>query len=284
MTDITIYNGSLRLAASVYGPHDAPDLLFLHGISGSRDTWEESVRHLEDRYRIWTLDFRGHGHSDRAQSYLIADYASDAAAALETIGRPTVVVGHSLGGITAAALAQRPHPHLTAVFLEDPPIYLGEQTEWDKGIYATVFPLIREKQVGLQSSGAGLMDYVNFIADAPSAQGGVAADHRSRRALMSSGSGLQRQDPAAWAPVLDLTCFASLDTARPLQVPTMLIQADDALGAAFMAGHEERFMLANPAATIVQYAGATHSIHGSHATESRFFTDLDAFLARHTQT
>src|SRR5262245_2685278 len=126
MTHITIYNGALRLAASVHGPTGGPDVLCLHGLSGSRDTWEETVRRLEDRYRVWTLDFRGHGHSDRADRYLVTDYVADAAAALKAIGRPTIIVGHSLGGIAAASLAQGPHPQVVAVFLEDPPMYQGE--------------------------------------------------------------------------------------------------------------------------------------------------------------
>ena len=31
MTDITIANGSIKLAASIYGPPDAEPILFLHG-------------------------------------------------------------------------------------------------------------------------------------------------------------------------------------------------------------------------------------------------------------
>jgi pimeloyl-ACP methyl ester carboxylesterase len=91
MTDITIINGSTKLAASIYGPPDAEPILFLHGISLSRDTWEEIAQRLSSGYRVWTLDFRGHGHSDRASSYELADYMSDAETALAAIGRPAIV-------------------------------------------------------------------------------------------------------------------------------------------------------------------------------------------------
>ena len=282
MTDVTIHNRTLRLAASVYGDRGAPDVLCLHGLSGSRDTWEETVDRLKDRYRVWTLDFRGHGHSDRAERYLIADYISDAAAALEAIGRPTVVIGHSLGGVTAAALAQEPHPLVSAVFLEDPPMYLGEPSEWEKGIYATVFPVIRDKELELQALGAGLGAYVEFAANMPAVQGGVAADHMSERHLESVGSAMQRHDPATWAPVLDLTVFETLDTSRPLRVPTKVLQADNALGPALMAGHEERFTATTPTAEVVFYEGATHRIHATRATEARFLSDVDAFATRCT--
>jgi len=283
MTDLTIHNGSLRLAASVHGPVDTPDILCLHGMSLSRDTWEETVRRLEDRYRIWTLDFRGHGHSDRADSYLIADYIADAAATLDAIGRPTIVVGHSLGGITAASLAQDPHPLVTAVFLEDPPMYMGEQSEWDKGVFSTLFQILRDKEIELQSAGAGLDAYIEFAAKMPALQGGITADHTSQRHLTSFGSAWQRHDPATWGPALDRTAFATFDPSLPMRVPATVIQADNALGSAFMEGHEQRLIATNPTAEVVLYEGATHLIHATRATELRFLEDVEAFVTRHVE-
>src|SRR6185312_358243 len=62
MTDLTLANGNVRLAASVDGPMDAVPILLLHGASVSRDTWDETKQRLMDRYCVWTLIFRGHGH------------------------------------------------------------------------------------------------------------------------------------------------------------------------------------------------------------------------------
>jgi pimeloyl-ACP methyl ester carboxylesterase len=104
MNDITIENAGLALAASVYGQPEAPPVLLLHGISNSRDVWYDWAEELSDRYRVYALDFRGHGHSARAERYGIADYVSDAEATLRAIGAPTRVVGHSLGGVVAGAL------------------------------------------------------------------------------------------------------------------------------------------------------------------------------------
>src|SRR5271165_6772788 len=117
MTDLTLRNGSLRLAASVYGHSDAPPILFLHALARSRDTWEEAARRFTPRYQVWTLDFRGHGHSGWADTYELEGYRSDAETALAAIGRPTLVVGHSLGGVVAGLLAQTGRPSVRAVFL-----------------------------------------------------------------------------------------------------------------------------------------------------------------------
>src|SRR5258705_11329469 len=72
MTHLTLANGNVRLAASVDGPMDAVPILLLHGASVSRDPWDETRQQLMDRYCVWTLDFRGHGHSDRAPNYNLA--------------------------------------------------------------------------------------------------------------------------------------------------------------------------------------------------------------------
>jgi pimeloyl-ACP methyl ester carboxylesterase len=98
------------------------ELLMLHGVGRSGRTFSSIAMMLPERWRVRTLDFRGHGHSDRAgDRYRIADYVNDAIAALEHIGRPTVVYGHSLGSLVAAAVASRRPNLVSAVILEDPP-------------------------------------------------------------------------------------------------------------------------------------------------------------------
>ena len=104
MTDLSLWNGSIRLAASVHGPTNALPILFLHGVTLSRDSWDEIRDRLMSRCCVWTLDFRGHGHSDRAPNYDLSGYVSDAETALVATGRPAIVVGHSLGACVAGVL------------------------------------------------------------------------------------------------------------------------------------------------------------------------------------
>lgn len=61
-------------------------------------------------------DLRGHGHSDPARpgTAIVAQLADDLAALLGAVVEgPVVLVGHSLGGMSIMALAQR-HPELVA--------------------------------------------------------------------------------------------------------------------------------------------------------------------------
>lgn len=145
-----------------------------------------------------TLDFRGHGHSDRATAYDILDYLADADAALAAIGRRTTVVGHSLGACVAGVLAQRPHPRLAGVFLEDPPWFLGEPGQWERSGFFKLFPLVSTTQSALQAVNAPLSAYLDFLSNAPSPLGGATKDHLSPRHLLSRASALQRQDNGCW--------------------------------------------------------------------------------------
>nr|WP_241747876.1 alpha/beta hydrolase [Microbacterium aquimaris] len=63
---------------------------------------------------LWSLDNRGTGRSDPLTgSCSIDDLAADAARAIDALGGPMVVLGHSMGGYIAQALA-RAHPEKVA--------------------------------------------------------------------------------------------------------------------------------------------------------------------------
>lgn len=283
MTDITIRNCDLSLAASVFGPEGAPAVLCLHGIAGSRDTWQETVRRYEDRFQIWTLDFRGHGHSDRAGSYLLEDYAADAAAALDFIRRPTIIVSHSLGAVTGAVLAHQPHPFLKALFMEDPPYYFGEAEEFAKSGNDKRFDAVQKMLIAMREKGAGLGEYLSAAGDAPAPQGGLQADHSSPRHILSAASGLMRQDPECWTPAKSTAVFESFKGDEPLKVPAMLVRADPELGPGFTPEHETRFMAANPDAIVELIEGAPHRIHATTRSQPRYYELLDAFLAQNRE-
>ena len=118
----------LGLAYRESGLRDGPPLLFLHGLSGSSSTYDEVRTSVDTTYRVFTLDFRGHGGSDRAPgTYQLPNYAADVSAFIEWIGRPVALAGHSLGGAVATFLAGS-RPDLIAVaLLEDPPLYHGDR-------------------------------------------------------------------------------------------------------------------------------------------------------------
>jgi pimeloyl-ACP methyl ester carboxylesterase len=98
------------------------NLLMLHGVGRAGRTFSSFAMMLPERFRIRTLDFRGHGASGRAfEAYRIVDYVRDATAAIDAIGKPVVLYGHSLGSLVSAAAASLRPQLVRAVVLEDPP-------------------------------------------------------------------------------------------------------------------------------------------------------------------
>jgi pimeloyl-ACP methyl ester carboxylesterase len=283
MNDLTIDNHGLALAASVYGPEGAPPVLFLHGISNARDTWFDWAMRCSDRYRVYTLDFRGHGHSARAAGYTIADYVSDAAAALAHIGEPTTVIGHSLGGVAAGVLSVDAHPLLRAALLVDPAWFFGDPVEFQRTVYPKRFALLTGLIERLRAESAPLSTWVEAVAKTPHPLGGVFADHTPRRQIVSHGSALHRQDFACWAtPVSE--AFGGFDADRPFRRPTWVIHADSTLGAALLDHQAARLAVTNgangpdAAFSLRSYAGSDHFPHRTTAFAARFGTDLSHFL------
>lgn len=103
-------------------PGGPETLLMLHGVGRAGRTFSSYATQFPSRFTVRAVDFRGHGQSDRAgDRYRVIDYVEDAIAAAESIGKPFVIYGHSLGALVSIALAARRPKLISAVILEDPP-------------------------------------------------------------------------------------------------------------------------------------------------------------------
>jgi pimeloyl-ACP methyl ester carboxylesterase len=90
------------------GPPGAPAIVFLHGTRLSRAAWAAQLDALGDEFRVIAVDLPGHG--GRAAELFTLDGAADLVSAVigqEAAGGHAVVVGLSLGGYVAMALAAR---------------------------------------------------------------------------------------------------------------------------------------------------------------------------------
>lgn len=95
------------LTYSEYGTRrtDAPPLIIAHGLYGSGRNWGVIAKRLSDTRHVITPDMRNHGTSPRAQTQSYPDMAADIAELIHHIGGPVDLLGHSMGGKTAMALA-----------------------------------------------------------------------------------------------------------------------------------------------------------------------------------
>jgi len=83
-----------------------PLVIFVHGLTSFRQTWEPVTRLLTPSFRCVRVDLRGHGESSAAPDYSMLSLVGDVRALVEelALGEPAVV-GHSLGASVAAIYA-----------------------------------------------------------------------------------------------------------------------------------------------------------------------------------
>ncbi len=106
-----------------------PTILLLHALMGRATTWWPVARWLTRYGKVIGLDARGHGRSPhRGGRWRTPDFVADAAELVTGVGAPAVVIGHSMGGLHAIALAAE-HPELVrALVVEDVGIDLRGRT------------------------------------------------------------------------------------------------------------------------------------------------------------
>lgn len=102
----------LTLSAMSYGAASAHPIIFVHGLSQSRLSWDRQIVADLAHYRLITFDLRGHGDSDKpAEPEAYADgarWADDLAAVIEQTGSERVVfVGWSFGGLVIGHYLRR---------------------------------------------------------------------------------------------------------------------------------------------------------------------------------
>jgi N-formylmaleamate deformylase len=99
-----------------------PPVVLLHGLTGSGACWSPLARALEAEFDVVMPDARGHGSSSTPQTgYRYADHARDVVGLMRGLGLAApVLLGHSMGGLTAAVVASQMGTALRGVILADP--------------------------------------------------------------------------------------------------------------------------------------------------------------------
>lgn len=90
----------MTIGAVAAGLRDGPSVVFIHGLGGSHHTWDRVVPLIEPQASVLALNAASGDTIERE-----ADEAD------ELIQGPSVLVGHSKGGLVATAIAER-HPRL----------------------------------------------------------------------------------------------------------------------------------------------------------------------------
>jgi non-heme chloroperoxidase len=214
----------IELAADVAGPYRGPLVVLLHGGGQTRHAWGGTTHVLGGQgFLAVSLDLRGHGESDWAPDgdYGIDAHAADLRAVVAELGRPALLVGASLGGLTSLIAAGE------APRLDTPGIVLVDVTpRIDPGGRERIMEFMRSHPEGFAS--------VEEAADAVSA----FLPHRPRpkdvsglaKNLRRDGDGRYRWH---WDPAFMQANKLGKDTmnperfedaARTITAPTLLVR------------------------------------------------------------
>ena len=275
MERIEFEGAGVTIVGDAAGPKDGTPVIFLHGGGQTRQSWGNAIAEAARRgYRAITIDLRGHGESGWSPDglYDIDLFADDVRRVIDVIGRPPVLVGASLGGLTALLVAAYRPPATAGLVLVD---------------------------IGTRIETRGSSEIGNFMTSAPNGFASVeeAADAVSaylpHRPRPKDVSGLKRNlrlredgryhwhwDPAFIRPTSrskphEPDLFE--DAARALTVPALLVRG----GLSKVLSHEgvQAFLEQVPHAEFVDVDGADHMVAGD-ANDS-FNGAVFDFLGRH---
>ncbi|MGI9510463.1 MAG: alpha/beta fold hydrolase, partial [Geminicoccaceae bacterium] len=120
------------------GPVDRPTLVFSNSLGSDLRVWQPLLPYLAQELRIIRYDKRGHGLSASSGSpFSIDDLANDLAGLLDQLGvRDAVIVGLSVGGMIAQALAARRRDLVRGLVLCDTAHKIGPPEVWETRIQA----------------------------------------------------------------------------------------------------------------------------------------------------
>jgi pimeloyl-ACP methyl ester carboxylesterase len=269
------------------GDPGAPPILVLHGITQSSRTWAWLVPELAADHRVVRLDFRGHGRSGRTPgAYAFPGYIADATAICERVlGAPAVVVGHSLGGGTAAGLAQTRPDLVLGVVLEDPAIAATISVDDMAGLEDNTlfagFQLMRRSIPAMQEAGMAQADLVNLLGPAPSPSGPPFGELVFEDALEAMAEAMLQLDASVLDAVFDGSAAPVFDPSRELPVPGIVLAGDPALPDTIVR-EPDLALLAEHSPKVERrvVAGAGHLIHDSRAHRSAVLQAVRDLIAR----
>jgi 3-oxoadipate enol-lactonase/4-carboxymuconolactone decarboxylase len=122
----------IELFYDLTGSESAPVIAFSNSLGASIEMWDEVVQASVGSYRCLRYDTRGHGRSGSADvAVTIDDLAADFAGLLEALHIERAhIVGLSLGGMTAQALALRAPEKVQTLVLLATSAYLPTPEFW----------------------------------------------------------------------------------------------------------------------------------------------------------
>ena len=244
------------------GPAAGPPLVMLHGGSGRWQGYSGMLAELAERCHVYAPDLRGHGKSGWVPwGYTIWDYVEDIGTFLREVSGPAVLLGHSLGGIIAAATAKACPDLVRALILGDAPL---DAATWGQRLQEQRVKLTAWRAL---SGGTHPVEEIErLLGDAPEGSSTL-------REVFGEGSPiihdlaerLYLHDPDMLGMLIEdydnVAAGYDMETVLPaIHCPVLLVQADPSADAALTDEEVQRALtlLANP--THMRFSGMDHML------------------------
>ena len=167
-----------------------PAILFVHGFPLSRGCWRPQIDALRSQYRCIAPDLRGFGASEATPGPVAAvtmdQYADDIAKLVQALGTgPVVLVGHSMGGYVALAIAGK-HPEILRALVlvatragQDTPEAAAGRRKTAEAVRTTgtqmVIDAMTPKMIAPSNDSKALLDAVRGFMEPASRDGVIGA-------------------------------------------------------------------------------------------------------------
>lgn len=116
----------MKLHSTIHGVRSGTGFVLLHSLALDGRVWQRVVTDLSQRSQVVTLDLRGHGESPTAVGFTIEEMADDVVETARGLDiDQAVVVGMSMGGCVAQAVAVRHPDFVSSLVLADTTAWYG---------------------------------------------------------------------------------------------------------------------------------------------------------------
>ncbi len=235
-----------------------PPVVLLHGLSGNGACWSPLARVLEVDFDVVMPDARGHGDSSiPLKDYLYEDHARDVVGLIHGLGLTApFLLGHSMGGMTAALVASQDAVTLSGVILADPTFLSPER---QREVY--------ESDAAEQHRRLLTLDKADVLAQARARQ-----PHRTPE-IIELITEARMKTPIHAFDVLTPPNPEYQRLMSAVDVPTLLVIGDKGIISLEMAGKLQNL---NPRLRVEQIQDAGHGLH--YDQPERFEEEVISFL------
>ncbi|MEM7252370.1 MAG: alpha/beta hydrolase [Pseudomonadota bacterium] len=283
---VTVSIRGVEYHCRVWGEPENPTLFFLHGFQDVSASWQFTVDALTRDWYVIAPDWRGYGLSGWSghDTYWSPDLVADLDALLDHFEpeAPATLIGHSMGGNTAAvyagAIPGRIHKFVNVEGIGGPPSMPDETPRR----YARWLQQI--------ARGEQQRPYESFVdfADRMMAENSNLTAERAQFLVQHwgreepDGTVVRRADPAqALIRPLGMRTDEMLACWRRITAPVLWVEGSDSRHIANLIGqpegYEDRLMALQTLAGVERIDGAGHNVH--HDQPEKLAEAIERFLA-----